>query len=84
MAKFRHKHLVVDAVQWFKPGDHPAVAGYAPTGVTAMLFPFGAPLLRTAKSMLPVTPGDWIVTASDGTYSLYPPDRFEVTYEPAD
>jgi hypothetical protein len=70
MAKFRKKPVVVEASQWFKPGDHPAV-------ICSEI-----PHVKTAGGPAPVHPGDWIITESDGR-GHYPcrPDIFAATYE---
>lgn len=61
MAKYRRKPIVVEAVRWNKPGDHPLVIKdhgefYIPTGA----YPVG----------LVVNPGDYILTHSDGTVEV--------------
>jgi hypothetical protein len=81
MSKFRKKPVVIDAVQWFKPGDHPAVIlkshpnRYADPGV---------PWIPTLEGGHVVTPGDWIITGVQGEHYPCKPDIFAMTYEPAD
>jgi hypothetical protein len=81
MAKFRKKPVVIDAVQWFKDGDHPAVVRktdpdrYADEGV---------PWVPTLEGGHVVTPGDWIITGVQGEHYPCKPDIFAQTYEPAD
>jgi len=75
---FRKRPVVVEAVRWFKPGDHPAVVADAasPTG-------FGIHTLEHTGIKHEVTPGDWIIRGVAG--ELYPckPGIFDATYEPA-
>lgn len=80
MAKFRKKPVVIEASQWFKHGDHPAVfelpAGYPTDGRAAWV--------PTLEGGHVVTPGDWIITGVKGENYPCKPDIFEQTYEPAD
>ena len=77
---YRKKPVEIEAVQWFKPGDHPAVVmksdplRYADTGV---------PWIETLEGGHVVTPGDWIITGVKGEHYPCKPDIFELTYEPA-
>lgn len=75
--KFRKKPVVIDAVQWFKFGDHPEVVKK-----DACAGPpddwFG---IRTLEGFMHVTPGDWIITGVKGEQYPCKPDIFEVTYE---
>lgn len=83
--KYRKKPVVVDAVQWWKHGDHPAVS---PTGNERTRdcgrclssLPHG--LINTLEGLLLVCPGDWIVTGVKGERYPCKPDIFEETYEP--
>jgi hypothetical protein len=76
--KYRKKPIVVEAVQWFRMGDHPAVVGdtASPTG-----FAIRTPENTTVKHE--VTPGDWIITGVKGEVYPCKPDVFAATYEPA-
>lgn len=72
--KYRKKPVVIDAVQWFKNGDHPAVREYTtPAGIE--------PLIKTLEFWMKVTPGDWIITGVKGEHYPCKPDIFEMTYE---
>ena len=73
--KYRKKPIEVDAVQWFKHGDHPAVHEYADSrGIYSAI--------RTAEGMLRVTPGCWIVgPGAKGEYWPVQNDIFIETYE---
>ena len=79
MAKYRKKPVVIDAVQFLKLGDHPAVEADqdSPTG-------FAIHTLENKKIKHEVTPGDWIITGVQGEHYPCKPDIFEATYEPAD
>ncbi len=74
--KFRKKPVVVDAIQWFKYGDHPMVVPD----------PVGHPLdsycgIKTLEGFMRVSPGDWIITGVHGEHYPCKPDIFEMTYE---
>lgn len=77
--RFRKKPIVIEAVQWFAPGDHAAVVAdpRSPTGFA----------IRTPENTVvkhEVTPGDWIITGIKGEFYPCKPDVFVATYEPAD
>ena len=72
MAKYKTKPIVVDAVQWFKMGDHPAV--YKPT-------PNSLPLIKTPEGLFFVTPGDWVITGESGWHCLCKPEVFSLSYD---
>lgn len=81
MAKFRKKPVVIEAEQWFKHGDHPAVK--RPNLFTRNEdYACGRGIIETLEGPHVVTPGDWIIRGVKG--ELYPckPDIFEATYEP--
>ena len=76
--KFRKKPVVIDAVQWFKVGDHPKVL---------LLYPenpgfeeYGR--IETLEGEHIVSPGDWIIQGVKGEFYPCKPDIFEMTYEP--
>ena len=76
MARYQKKPVVVDAVQWFKSGDHAAVltesAGDA----------FG--YIDTPEGRLRVEPGDWVITGVAGENYPVKPDIFKKLYIPAE
>jgi hypothetical protein len=74
--KFRKKPVIVEASQWFKPGDHPAVGLH-----TTELDPRG--WVDTLEGGHIVTPGDWIITGVKGEHYPCKPDIFAMTYEEA-
>ena len=74
--KFRKRPIVIEATQWFKHGDHPAV-----------LDNLGSPRqgwIETLESGHIVSPGDWIITGVAGEHYPCKPDIFAATYEPAE
>lgn len=73
MSAYRKKPVVIQATQWFKPGDHPAVIDDIAVG----------PHIETLEGPLHVTVGDWIITGVKGEHYPCKPDIFAATYEPA-
>ncbi len=73
MAKYRKKPVVIEATQWFKDGDHPAVMSGE--------FLYGQPYIKTLEGDHIVTPGDFIITGVKGEHYPCKPDIFEMTYE---
>lgn len=74
MARYRKKQVAVEAVQWFKHGDHPAVIAENET--------FG--FIDTPEGRLKVEPGDWVITGIAGEHYPCKPDIFEQLYTPED
>ena len=72
--KYRKKPVVIEATQWFKMGDHPAVW----MGQLS-----DRPRVDTLEGPMFVTPGDYIITGVVGETYPCKPDIFEMTYEPA-
>ena len=72
--KFRKKPVVIEATQWFKMGDHPAV-------VEASLSGMNVHLIETLEGDHLVTPCDWIITGVKGEHYPCKPDIFDMTYE---
>ena len=73
MAKYRKKPVVIEATQWFKEGDHPAVK-------TDFLFG-GKPYIDTLEGPHMVTAGDFIITGVKGEHYPCKPDIFWATYD---
>jgi hypothetical protein len=69
MPKYQHKPITVEAVQWFKMGDHPNVV---PLGING----YGIMYKQTV-----VYPGDWIITSPNGEISVVKDSEFRETYE---
>ncbi len=72
--KLRKKPVIIEATQWFKTGDHPAV-------VEATLSGMNVHLIETLEGDHLVSPGDWIITGVKGEHYPCKPDIFEMTYE---
>lgn len=83
MPKFRKKPVVIEAVRWFKHGDHPEVVPV----------PYDHPVdrnsirigewgwVQTLEGGHLVSPGDWIIKGVKGEFYPCKPDIFEATYE---
>lgn len=74
MGQFTKRPVTVEAVQFNKIGDHPAVeVGFG-----------GGYCIEGRQGFVSVDAGDWIITEMNGA-GFYPckPDVFEVTYAPA-
>jgi hypothetical protein len=76
MGRYLKKQVVVEAVQWFKHGDHPAV--HAEAGEDDVGY------VDTPEGRLRVEPGDWIITGIAGENYPCKPDIFKQLYTPAD
>lgn len=80
MGNFRKKPVVIQATQWFKHGDHPAVvANWDNNPMTP-----DKASISTLEGWMNVSPGDWIITGVKGEHYPCKPDIFEATYEPVD
>lgn len=86
MPLFRKKPVVVEAVQWFKVGDHPKVTKWE-----ARFLHKNCPLcgststehgrILTLEGIQYVCPGDWIITGVKGECYPCQNDIFIETYE---
>ena len=76
MGRYVKKQLVVEAVQWFKHGDHPAVTADAANDAMGYI--------DTLEGRLRVGPGDWIITGVAGESYPCKAEVFALLYEPAD
>ena len=83
--KFRKKPVVIEATQWFKMGDHPAVverSSYQQTPLSpGICYVTKVPIVKTLEGEHIVTPGDWIITGIKGEFYPCKPDIFAATYE---
>ncbi len=75
-ARYR-KTALIEATQWFKPGDHPAVSVYDDIRAGKK----GTPWISTLEGGHVVSPGDWIATGVQGEHWPIKPDVFAATYE---
>ena len=95
MSKFIKKPVVVEATQWFKMGDHPAVTEYCDNfhlarhetcSLCGHLFQEHGAVI-TIEDVMDVAhrvcPGDWIVTGVKSEHYPCKPDIFAMTYEGA-
>jgi hypothetical protein len=78
--KLRKRPVVLDGVQWFKMGDHPAVAE-----VSHEQFLRGVPsdcgFIDTLEGGHIVSPGDWIMTGLEGEHWPVKPHIKMLLYE---
>ena len=93
MFKYRKKQVVVEAVQWWRPGDHPAVThpvpgnvpvlehgrDVAPTPAERAALPVGG--IQTLEGWMLVRPGDFVIRGVAGEHYACKPDIFLKTYE---
>lgn len=82
MAQYRKKPVVIEATQWFKMGDHPAVTALS-RWHQDYVWGDKRGWVKTLEGGHIVTPGDWIITGVKGEHYPCKPDIFEMTYEPA-
>ena len=75
--KFRKKPVVIEAAQWFRLGDHPAVTQYESYDPDMQ----SRGWVKTLEGGHIVTPGDWIITGVKGEHYPCKPDIFAATYE---
>jgi len=76
MSRYLKKQIVVEAVQWFGHGDHPAVFSESEGDA------FG--YIDTPEGRLRVEAGDWIITGIAGENYPCKPDIFAQLYTPDD
>ncbi len=74
MARYLKKSVVVDAVQWFKLGDHPTVLAESDDDIIGYI--------DTPEGRLRVEFGDWIITGIAGENYPCKPQIFEQLYKP--
>ena len=85
---YRRKSPIVEAVQWHRPGDHPAVESLEDEDteiaclICGKMQGHGWIDLPTGGAV--VCPGDWIVTDEYGHHSIYTAANFQAMFEPAE
>lgn len=80
--KFRKKPVVIEAVQWFKLGDHPKVVDIPDNLKDFIPVREGATgYIDTLEGGHFVTAGDWIIKGVKGEFYPCKSDIFEKTYE---
>lgn len=96
--KYKNPSEVVEAVQWFKEGDHPEVIKVliTPEGTvredsiiySAWESSIGGRLVtlvyavETPEGLMPVTASDYIITRASGEMLACKPDIFEQIWKP--
>ena len=81
--KFCKKPVMIEAKQWFKHGDHPAVKKrMIGDGVSDKWVESNTGWIDTLEGGHIVCPGDWIITGVKNEHYPCKPDIFEMTYEP--
>lgn len=79
--KYVKKPIPIEAVQWFKLGDHPEVVDVHPTYSDFIPVKNGATgYIDTLEGGHFVTAGDWIIQGVAGEFYPCKPDIFEKTY----
>jgi hypothetical protein len=73
MPKYKTKSVIVEAVRWFKMGDHDAVILIHNTPCISCSY-------KTVH--IPVCPGDWIITGPNGEITVTSDEKFKKLYEP--
>ena len=83
MGLYRKKPVVIEAIQWFEHGDHPAVEiiQHGHPIDTGAIDPHSYGWVPTLEGGHVVTPGDWIIKGVKGEFYPCKPDIFEATYE---
>lgn len=81
MSLWRKKPVVINAVQWFKHGDHYNVLQYGESTVDHMPMYGKCGFIETLEGIAHVIPGDWIITGIKGEVYNCKDDIFQQTYE---
>ena len=86
---FRKKPIVIEAVQWFKLGDHPSVFAYTTNSDLGRCGQCRQKVeahgwVDTLEGGHIVCPSDWIITGVQGEVYPCKNDIFEQTYEKAE
>ena len=76
MGRYVKNQLVVEAVRWFKPGDHPAVVTDPEDDSIGYV--------DTPEGRLRVEPGDWVITGIAGEHYPCKSDVFGRLYRPVE
>jgi hypothetical protein len=91
--QYRKKPIVIEAVEWLKHGDHPAVRKTSYQEIAQLLLTSGCSkeppywswermgIIETLEGSFAVIPGDYILTGVKGEVYPCKPDIFEATYE---
>jgi len=82
--KYKKKPIVIEAKQWFKPGDHPKVNVLTKVDGIPIVFDDSCPIpgnITTLEGDMMVVPGDWIIKGIKGEFYPCKPDIFAATYD---
>lgn len=74
--KFQRKNIIVDAIQWFKLGDHPNVTKYILNDEPEKIVGW----LNTINGGNIINVGDWIIRNPDGSYMSCDLEKFQIKY----
>lgn len=88
--KYRKKPVIVEAIQWFKNGDHDKVISPPPHEYEEALFYSlengvnlkSLGIIKTLEGLQIVCPTDWIIEGVVGEFYPCKAYVFEQTYEP--
>lgn len=81
MGQYRKKSVVIEATQWVKHGDHPAVKRSSEPHMQDCPGLCDIGVIETLEGQHIVRSGDWIITGVKGEHYPCRPDIFEATYE---
>lgn len=86
--KFRKKPVVIEAIRWFKSGDHENVRAFDARSSIDLCKHCDKPLVEhgwisTKEGGHIACPGDWIITGVQGEQYPCKPNIFAATYDPA-
>jgi hypothetical protein len=87
--RYIKKPVIIEAIQWFKDGDHSEVKKYPVKGCvpSCRICEIGMTMhgfINTLEGGHIVCPGDWIIKGVKNEYYPCKPDIFELTYEPVE
>lgn len=78
--RYRKKPVVIEAVQWFRAGDHPKVVSI-PNWHQDHGYKQSHGWIETLEGGHIVSPGDWIITGVKGESYPCKDEIFQMTYE---
>ena len=81
--KYRKKPVVIDAVRWFKMGDHHGVLDGPLDDCPEFIYEHHG-WIQTREGGHIVIPGDYIITGVMGEHYPCRPNIFAMTYEPVE
>ena len=84
MHQYRKKPVVIEAVQWFKHGDHPKVQKYGQSTLDQYPEYEKCGFVETLEGNHHVIPSDWIIKGVKGEHYPCKEDIFNMTYDKVD